>query len=77
MKNLQYIHWDYEYKEGEITGKDKECKKWEVIGDGEMDDKMKDGEASLEFKQSYYYHNYNVDENGKMKIKLSEKSEKN
>ena len=42
-----------------------------------MDDKMNDGEASLEFKQSYYYHNYNVDENGKMKIKLSEKSEKN
>ncbi len=62
MWNENDKNWTYEYKEGKITGQDKECKKWEVIGDGNMGDTVNDGTDSTKFKQSYYWHGYNEDE---------------
>ncbi len=56
--------WTYKYKDGNRTGGDKECEKWEVIGNsnGQMSNKMNTGDEKTEFKQSYYYHDYNKNE---------------
>ena len=54
--------WDYEYNGGKSSGKDKECLKWEAIGTGNMDNEKKDGDGKIEFKQSYYTHDYSSDE---------------
>ncbi len=63
MWNENDKNWTYEYsKDNGSTGRDKECKKWEIIGNGEMSDTLSKGTTSVEFKQSYYYHNYNEDE---------------
>ncbi len=56
-------NWRYEYsKDKGAIGRDKECKKWEIIGNEEMSEILSNGAASVEFKQSYYYHNYNQSE---------------
>ncbi len=56
--------WTYEYKDGKMTVKDKECKKWEIIGkeDGLMDNEMNTGSSDTIFKESYYWHIYNKNE---------------
>ena len=52
-------NWTYEYDKGTTKGRDKECKTWEVIGTCSG---MKDGNASTEFKDSYYGHSYKQNE---------------
>ncbi len=54
--------WTYEYRKGEMIGKDKECKKWEIIGDGKLDNTMNEGNSDTEFRQSYYVHDYKENE---------------
>ncbi len=64
MWNDNDKEWTYEYnnKEKTATGGDKECRKWEAIGNGNMGNTLNDGTTSTKFKQSYYWHKYNKDE---------------
>ncbi len=56
--------WIYVYDKNTKTasGGDKECKKWEIISDGKMNNAINEGNSETIFKQSYYYHNYNENE---------------
>ncbi len=60
MWNENDREWTYEYDKGKKTanGGDKECKKWEIIGDGKLDNTMNEGNSDTEFRQSYYAHDY-------------------
>ena len=65
MWNENDKDWEYEYdNEGKIAiGRDKECKIWEEIGeeDGKIGNEMSiKGDDNTTFKQSYYYHDYNL-----------------
>ncbi len=52
-------NWTYEYNKDE---RGKKCSTWEVEGNGEIDEGMKQGSNLTVFKQSYYYHIYNKNE---------------
>ncbi len=54
--------WDYNYSSGAKTGDDKECDIWEEEHGYTQENGTDAGDASTEFKQSYYYHQYNESE---------------
>ncbi len=57
--------WTYEYKDGKITGGDKGGTTWEVIGRGKGSmnaDMNAENETTINFKQSYYQHDYKQNE---------------
>ena len=64
MWNENDKNWTYKYEGGTVTGGDKECKTWGVIGTGEgqMDDDMNNGDTTTTFKQSHYRHDYKRNE---------------
>ncbi len=64
MWNENDKDWSYAYDKQNktATGADGECKKWEVIGNGDMENTTGKGTSNTEFKQSYYEHKYERDE---------------
>ena len=65
MWEINDKNWNYEYDDGTITdGRDKECKKWELVGlrGGTINSDLIKVSSETVFKQSYYYHAYNKNE---------------